>query len=94
MAKQPKKEVKKADGSFHNPFPWLPPYPASKVEAQDPKDEDNDGVAETEEKVYVRASVNQDITVNGVKYAVGERTLPAFVAHAHSHAISAPKSKE
>lgn len=89
--KTKKAEPKKADGSFSNPLPWVPPYPASKLKLQDPKDEDLDGNAQTEETVFVRANVHQDIIINGKKYATGNQTLPCFVAHQFNHAVSAPK---
>lgn len=87
-----KEQPKKADGSFENPILWAPPYPASKVVPQElTGDEDKDGDPATEETVFVKASVNQDIIVNGKKYSVGVQTIPCFIAHAHPHAVSTPK---
>ena len=79
-------ELLKADeglepnGSASRPFPWVEPYPETLYA--------EDGKTDT---VFVLASVTQEISVNGKKFPLGKQVLPASVAHAHSHAISAPK---
>lgn len=76
----PKAKARKSDGSQSNPHPWVEPFPASKM--------DSDGKTET---VFVKATVGQDITLAGQKFAAGRvHTLPCGLAHAHASILSPP----
>lgn len=66
-------------GSQSNPYPWVPPYPAPAFE--------DDGKTE---KLFVKAMVTQDVTLNGQKLPIGLQTLPCAFAHQHSAVLAAP----
>ena len=71
----------KPNGEEHRPFPWTEPFPASVMsEGDNPK-----------ETVFVRATVMQDIAVNGKKYPVGQATLPSGFAHQYAACLGAPQ---
>lgn len=73
------KSKDKPTGEQHKPLPWIPPYPEAEF-GEDGKD-----------TVFVRATVLQDIYINGDAKKIGQHTLPASFAHSNSHAIAAPK---
>lgn len=58
---------------------WVEPFPASKLA--------DDGKTET---VFVRVTINQEITLNGVKHPPGQAILPCCAAHQFAHVLSAP----
>lgn len=86
--KDPGEKVKEAkvkspppNGEQHRPFPWAEPFPASVP--------DKDG----KETIYVRASLSQDVIINGHKRGIGEHTIPCDFAHSHANILSAPAVK-
>jgi hypothetical protein len=82
-------------GTEHNPLPWADPYPASVLqEVKVGKDKDGKPVMGMKETVFVRATPTQNITINGNKMPAGvDVTVGADFAHAHSAALTAPKSE-
>lgn len=82
VKKEAKKEVQKApkaDGSMENPFPWVPPYPATKLDK------------EGKETVFVKGELTQDVILNSAKMSAGPQVMGAGFAHQHAAVIAAPK---